>query len=184
MTPAIYICAETIETAGISYELPTGLLSARRLIADKETPESIKRDLIDLIAQQEQHYEKCVDILHLPADAEEKGGITIALDPVEIDDVSDEEYMDEVFEAMLKMASNLDEPALQAREFVGPYESFGFYRMDVSNAYGTAGLQASFLTKKNGEQYLMILIMTDGDSHADRYNNVLESLRPTSDGRD
>lgn len=170
------VCAEQVNYRGISFELPTTLESARKLVADKITPALRRQSLERLVAGHEARYEETVDII-VPANMEEKAAMTIWLEPVKADDVSDQEYMDDVFEAMLRIASNLDDPAPQTRNIVDQSSSYGFYRMDISNAYGTAGVQASFLAKRIDERYLMILIMAADESFLDSCDELLASLR-------
>lgn len=170
-------CGEILEHLGISYAVPDGLLSARRMILDEETEDSVKEQLRVQMAQSEE----TVDILVVPPDGGEKGGMTIILEPVEDGDASNAEYMDGVFSTLQRYAGHIDTPATQTRVHPVSDNSYGFYRMDVENAYGTEGTKGSFLTRKIGDRYLTVVIITDGDNHSDRYGEVLKSLKVVSD---
>ncbi len=176
MFAAFSAFADLATSNGVTYFVPDAFVSANELLLDERIPVDRRLQLERQIDAMEESFGTVIDYLLTPEQSEQKGGVFIFLEPVEADDPTDAEYMDDVFDAMLRMASHLEDPAEQNRRITDPTSADDYYRMDVSNAYGTAGQHASFLSKKVGNQYLMLILVTDSDPYAGHFNAVVESL--------
>ena len=144
------------EARGVTYELPSGHLSGRQLMAQCErgaiAPDSRRcrriADLFDSFGG--------IDLWAFEIVVREHAQgyhpvATLALEPTE--DVTDEAYLESVYE-QFESSTDPGAPALsRQRSREGDFE-----RLDVRNAYGAAGVTMSYLVRSREGQRLIVLL--------------------------
>jgi hypothetical protein len=162
---------------GFRYSVPAHYYSVKLKLSQAEAELSESSDLQQMLEFAKKNNHTVVDILV----RDDKGGghrdaiVTIIFEPIaEYDPLS---FSSDVFRAMSAMSDSVNSDVLPKISLVDPKYSFGFYRMNVSDAYGVLGLSACFLFRATDGGQIQVTIITDEDPYADHFQQILRGIK-------
>ncbi len=183
MAFAVRAVAETRVHNGVEYFVPEGFESKRQGIEESMENATALADLMNEVEALERVHDGFVDAIGTPAGRADSVGILIMAYPVEPDDIGDEEYLDDVFASMERyiataVAAGISDGSAEQTRTISIAETRGQYsRMDVANAYGVRGNNASFLIKTVGNWNFDLIIVGSRDLNTPEIDAIIDSVR-------